>query len=210
MALPKVEGTIKLRGDYHAKIRAPQAVQKHCRGKAIHQKSLKISDPKTAEREVRAIRSTMDAQIEAAKAEESLTALKRHLPPDQRALLDQAGSIENLAKMFERGRAALAFLTAERPDPAPEIESDEIGQRIWIDPVDEREELEIDRAAHDAAAKTQANARGRVLRVAGQDVDLIDDVYSFRDVVEEWAPTVDPQTADDGRRAVRRFTELHC
>ena len=216
MELPKVEGTIQLRGKYHAKIRVPDAIQKHWDKRAVYQKSLKTSDPKTAEREVRRIRSMMDAQLEAAQAEESLTALKKHLPPDQRALLEKAGSIESLAKAFERGRDALAFMAAGRPEPLPELDYDYDGssppQAVVVAPFQDSEELEIERAAHDAAAakiKAQANARGRVLRAAGQDIDLIDDVYSLRDVVEKWAPTVDPQTAETGRLAVRRFTELN-
>jgi len=38
-------------------------------GKVFYQKSLKTSDPKTAEKEVRAILAVMDAQLDQAKAE---------------------------------------------------------------------------------------------------------------------------------------------
>lgn len=75
MALPKVEGTIQLRGRYQAKIRVPEPIQKHWGDKPVYQKSLKTSDAATAEKEVRAIRAIMDAQMAQAKAEEGWQAL---------------------------------------------------------------------------------------------------------------------------------------
>ena len=114
MALPKVEGTIQLRGRYQAKIRVPEPIQKHWGGKPIYQKSLKTSDPAAAEKEVRAIRAIMDAQMSQAKAEEGWQALARNLPPDQKALLDAAGGLSGLLTEFERGRKALALSSSRR------------------------------------------------------------------------------------------------
>lgn len=74
------------------------------------------------------------------------------------------------------------------------------------------EELEVQQAEHNAASakiRAQTNARGRVLRQIGEDVELVDDVFSLRDVIDKWAPTVDPQTADAARYYVRRFTDLN-
>lgn len=57
--------------------------------------------------------------------------------------------------------------------------------------------------------RDKINERGRVLRKLNQDVGLIDEAFGLRDVLEEWAPTVDTQTADDARNHVRRFIEFH-
>jgi len=230
MALPKVEGTIQLRGRYQAKIRVPEQIQEHWGGKPIYQKSLKTSDPATAEKEVRAIRAVMDAQMNQAKAEEGWQALARNLPPDQKALLDSAGGLSGLLTEFERGRKALAFMQAGMPSDAGRIDVDggevehvkgdtfviqKTGSppsKVLTDQVADPEELQIQQAEHQAAStaiRAQTNARGRVLRQIGQDVVLEGDVFSLRDVIEKWAPTVDPQTADAARYYVRRFTELH-
>jgi|GEM_PF-1690902 len=216
MALPKVEGTIQLRGRYQAKIRVPEPIQKHWGGKPIYQKSLKTSDPAAAEKEVRAIRAIMDAQMSQAKAEEGWQALARNLPPDQKALLDAAGGLSGLLTEFERGRKALAFLQAGTPADAGQFDIEEgpdgAPVKVVTDQFTDSEELAIEQASHNAASaaiRAQTNARGRVLRQIGQEVDLEGDVFSLRDVIDEWAPTVDPQTADAARYYVRRFTELH-
>ena len=216
MALPKVEGTIQLRGRYQLKIRVPEPIQARWGGKQVYQKSLKTSDPAIAEKEVRAIRAIMDAQMSQAKAEEGWLALARNLPPDQKALLDAAGGLPGLLTEFERGRRALAFMQAGTPVDAGafDIEEGPGGAPIKVvtDQFTDPEELEVQRAAHNAASATiraQTNARGRILRQIGQDVELECDVFSLRDVIEKWAPTVDPQTADAARYYVRRFTELH-
>lgn len=217
MGLPKVEGTIQLRGRYHAKIRVPEPIQKHWGGKPVCQKSLKTSDPATAEKEVRAIRAIMDAQVSQAKAEEGWKALARNLPPDQKALLE-SGGLSGLMAEFERGKVALTFMQASAPaiaghtdiEDTPSGPSKVVTDQSTTD--DQPEELAIERAMHNAATSTmraQTNARGRVLRQIGQNVDLDGDVFSLRDVIEKWAVSVDSQTADAARHYVRRFTELH-
>ncbi|SFL57580.1 site-specific integrase [Shimia aestuarii] len=213
MALPKIEGTIQLRGRYQAKIRVPEEIRKHWDGKEVYQKSLKTSDPKTAEKEVRAIRAIMDAQLEQSKAEEGWRALARHLPPDQKALLDRAGGLSGLLKQFQDGKDALAFMAAGEPFAGgAEIVEGPNGQPIKVfDDVDP-EALQVEVAAHRAASaeiKAQTNARGRVLRQIGEGVELVGDVFSLRDLVEDWAPSVDVHTAENARTYVRRFTEFH-
>ncbi|TMV06312.1 site-specific integrase [Ruegeria sediminis] len=230
MALPKVTGTIQLRGRYHAKIRVPAELKDQYDGKEFYQKSLKTSDPRTAEKEVRAILAVMDAQKDKAKAEEGWKALARNLPPDQRALLDNAGGLSGLLKQFQDGKRALAFMQAGAPADAgsTDIEGGEVEYirgdsfvvqrtgapptKVVTDNVTDQEELQVAVAEHraaSAAVQAQTNARGRVLRQIGQDVDLVGDVFSLRDVIEKWAPTVDPQTADAARYYVRRFNELN-
>ncbi|NOD83775.1 site-specific integrase [Ruegeria sp. HKCCD6119] len=216
MALPRVDGTIQLRGRYHAKIRVPEAIRKHWRGKDVYQKSLKTSDPKIAEKEVRAIRAIMDAQQDQAKAEDGWRALARHLPPDQKALLDKAGGLSGLLGEFEQSKKALAFFEAGKPADAGAFDV-EVGpkgapSKVLINEFADPEELQIQQAEHYAASvalRAQTNARGRVLRQIGQDVDLDGDVFSLRDLIEDWAPSVDAHTAENGRTYVRRFTELH-
>lgn len=230
MGLLKVSGTIQLRGRYHAKIRVPAALKDLYDGKEFYQKSLRTSDAKTAEKEVRAILAVMDAQLDQAKAEEGWRALARHLPPDQRALLDKAGGLSGLLEEFEQSKKALAFLEAGKPADAGtfDIEGGEVDyvkgdsfivqktgappSKVLIDEVANPEELQVHQAEHHAASaaiRAQTNARGRVLRQIGQDVDLVGDVFSLRDLVEDWAPSVDSHTAENGRTYVRRFTELH-
>lgn len=216
MALPKVEGTIQKSGRYHSNIRVPESIRKHYGGKEMLRRSLKTSDPRTAEKEVRAIRAILDAQMAQAKAEEGWQALAQHLSPDQRALLDRAGGLSGLLKQFQDGKSALAFMEAGAPADADGIEiyegADGVPLKVVTDDVADPEELQVEVAEHRAASaaiRAQTNARGRVLRQLGQDVDLAGDVFSLRDVIEEWAPTVDPQTADAARYYVRRFTELN-
>jgi hypothetical protein len=196
--LPKVPGTIQKAGRYHAKIRVPESIQEDWGGKEVYQKSLKTSDPRTAEKEVRAIRAIMDAQLEQAKAEEGWKALALHLPPDQKALLDNAGGLSGLLRQFEAGKQAQTFMQAGEPFELLDGEDEEA--------------LQVEVASHrtaSAAMQAQANARGRVLRQIGEDVDLVEDVFSLRDLVEDWAPGVDTHTAENARTYVRRFTEMH-
>ena len=196
--LPKIEGTIQLRGKYHAKLRVNERIRKHYSGKGIFQKSLKTSDPVIAEREVRALRAIMDAQLEKAKADDGIEALARNLPPDQKSLLDNAGGVEGLKQQFERKKLKATVV---------EI----LGRRFANeDPNPERQAYRLSSSRAEAdTLRAQANARGKVLRKVGVDVDLAEDVYSLRDVVEKWAHTVDPQTADAARYYVRRFCEFH-
>lgn len=196
--LPRVEGTIQLRGKYHAKLRINERIRQHYGGKDVFQKSLKTSDPRTAEKEVRALRTIMDAQIDKERATEGIEALARNLPPDQRSLLDGAGGVEGLKEQFERGK--LRAIVVET-----------LGGRIAedaSDPETRASRLSSFRAEAETI-RAQANARGRVLRKIGVDVELANDVYSPRDVVEKWAHTIDPQTADAARYYVRRFSEFH-
>jgi len=123
--------------------------------------------------------------------------LARNLPADQRALLEGAGGLPGLLRQFERGKAALKFIDAGAPADDGVVHSDQL-----------QIEIAEHRAASDAV-KAQTNRDGRVLRQIGQDVELVGDVFSLRDVIEKWAPTVDPQTADSARYYVRRFTELN-
>ena len=67
--LPKVEGTIQLRGKYHAKIRVPKPIRAQWNGKETHQESLRTSDPKTAADRVGTIVAIMNAQLEKARVE---------------------------------------------------------------------------------------------------------------------------------------------
>lgn len=215
--LQKVEWTIQRHGKYHAKLRVPHAIRQHYQGKEFFQKSLKTSDPKTAEREVRALKAIMDAQVEASKADQGVKALARNLPADQRALLDRAGGLDGLTKQFDAGKVRLAFMHGSGVERTPEFDWEEgpngAPQKVYLGPSDvDEEEIAVERASHAAATdvvRAQANARGRVLRQLGQDVQLIGDVFSLRDVWEKWSPSVDKQTADAVAYYVRRFNELH-
>lgn len=230
MSLPNVPDTIQLRGRYHFKRRVRPEIRHHYDGKKIYQVALKTSDRTTAEREARRLRAIMDMHEEQAKAEAGWQALARNLPPDQKALLDAAGGLSGLLTEFERGRTALAFMQAGAPSDAGPVgvEGGEVEyvkgdsfviqktgappSRVVTDQVTNPEELAVEQAGHQAASaaiRAQTNARGRVLRQIGQDVELEGDVFSLRDVIEKWAPSVDPQTADAARYYVRRFTELH-
>lgn len=124
--MQKITHTIILRGRYQAKIRIPKGIQKLYGGKVFYQKSLKTSDPKTAEKEVRAILAVMDAQLDQAKAEAGWLALARNLPADQRALLEGAGGLPGLLKQFERGKAALKFIDAGAPADDGVVHSDQL------------------------------------------------------------------------------------
>ncbi|MFW8594960.1 DUF6538 domain-containing protein [Cribrihabitans neustonicus] len=216
MALPKVEGTIQKNGRYHSNIRVPEPIRKLYGGKEMLRRSLKTADPRTAEKEVRALRAIMDAQLDQAKAEEGWRALARHLPPDQRALLDAAGGLSGLLKQFEAGKASLTFLEAGAPaDPGPiEIDDGPSGAPVKVvtGNVADTEELQVEAAEHRgrlSAVRGQTNARGRALRGVGKDVELVGDVFSLRDLVEDWAPGVDMHTAENARTYVKRFGELH-
>ncbi|MDO6800442.1 site-specific integrase [Shimia thalassica] len=216
MTLPKVDYTIQLRGRYQAKIRVPEKIRKHWDGQEVYQKSLKTSDPKIAEKEVRRLRAIMDTQLEQAKAEEGWQALARHLPPDQKALLDGAGGLSGLIKQFQDGKAALAFIEAGAPADAGTFDMEDgpdgAPVKVLTDIFTNPEELQVAVAEHraaSAAVRAQTNARGRILRQVGQDVDLVGDVFSLRDLVEDWAPSVDVHTAENARTYVRRFTEYH-
>lgn len=193
----KVEDTIQLRGKYHFKRRVPPEIRHHYGGKQVYQVSLKTADAVTAEREARRLRAIMDSQMQQAKAEEGWRALATNLPPDQRKMLENAGGLKGLLDEFERIQKAMVFVSVAEPQPED------------FDHVDAHQ---IEDAAHRAtldAMRAQANAKGRTLRRLGQNVALEGDVFSLRDLVEDWAPSVDPQTADNARTYVRRFSEWH-
>ncbi|MFO6463094.1 DUF6538 domain-containing protein [Jannaschia sp. KMU-145] len=197
--MKKVEGTIIRAGRYHANLKIPACLRARYGGKDIYRTSLKTADAATAKTKVGIIRATMDLEREAAEQSTELDRLTAALAPDQLALYRKAGGLEGLLRRFAESEAAKPFIEAARPSSQPDDEERD------------DEEIQIEAAEHRAAADTlqaQRNAVGKTLRALGQDVGL-ETVHSLRDLAEDHAASVDPQTADGLRTIVRRFTEFH-
>lgn len=197
-----VPGTIKRGSTYYSNIKIPKALRPQYDGKEHIRASLKTSDPVTAKVRVEVIRATIQLDREHEDRRKDLDRLVEALRPEDQAIFKAAGGLEGLLRRFKDRKLGEKFVEAGRPTQLPDDDSDERDD----------DAVAIDIAGHDAelrAMRAQTNRDGKVLRRLGVDVDLEGEVDSLRDVLEEWAPTVDAQTADTGRHIVRRFHELH-
>ena len=198
----KVPGTILRGGTYYSNIKIPTALRPHYSGKEHLRESLRTSDPATAKARLEIIRATLRADREHDARRKDLDRLVNALRPEDQAIFKAAGGLEGLIRRFEDGQIAQRFVQASAP------------VRHSGDDEDDRDDdvLETDLAAHQArlsTMKAQTNRDGKVLRRLEVDVALDGEVDSLRDVIDQWAPTVDSQTADAARYYVRRFHELH-
>lgn len=202
MAKTKIPGTI-LRGEtYYSNVKIPKSLRDHYGGKEHIRESLRTSDPVTAKARMEIIRATLRADREHDDRRKDLDRLINALRPEDQALFKAAGGLEGLLRRFEAGQVAQRFVEAAAPVCLPDDDEDDRDDDV----------LEADLAAHRAqlgAMKAQSNRDGKVLRRLGEEVDLDGEVDSLRDVIDQWAPSVDPQTADAVRYYVRRFHELH-
>lgn len=196
----KVKGTIQKGGRYYANVKIP-AELRDSYGREMYRESLRTSDPATAEVKVGGIRAALHAEREQARAQAELERLIGALNPEQKKLFKDAGGLSGLLRRFEKGKAGLKFIEAGTPDREEGVS---------------RDEHAIEVASHEAASNALAQQVDRdrqVLQLVGQDLGSPEapreGSHSLSDVVDDYAPSVDPQTAEAARTAVRRFTELH-
>lgn len=127
MAKSPVEYT-KLRGTtFHYNIPIPSEIRHHYpaktpgKVKSVFDGTMKTSDPKEAERLVRAERVHMDRHVKAAKRQQEQDRIAATLDPADARLLAELGGVEGLLQAIKEQRAVAAFTLAgigsEYPDP---------------------------------------------------------------------------------------------
>ena len=202
MVLPSVPGT-KTRGRiYHLNVRVPADVQDQYGGAQFVRRSLGTSDPRQAAQAVTIQRAEFITKQRAAKAKADLPKLVEQLPPDQRRLYDQAGSLEDLLAEFEATKTALALLKASDPSS-----TDEEDLRHPL-------EVELEAAEHRTASAHVAGlrqAKGKTLKALGQPVELERYAFGIRELARDYAAKrgFDDQTREAYEYVARRFIELH-
>lgn len=184
MAKVKVPGTI-LRGEiYYSNVKIPKSLRDQYGGKEHLRESLRTSDPAAAKARLEVIRATIKLDKESANRRKDPDRLVEALRPEDQAIFRAAGGLEGLLRRFEAGQVAQRFVEAAAP------------VRLPNDDEDDRDDdaLEADLAAHRAQLGTmraESNRDGKVLRRLGEEVDLDGEVDSLRDVIDQWAPSVD-------------------
>lgn len=90
----------------------PVEVQHAFPGKIRLTESLKTADPQVARQKVILAQARFIELAQGARQLEVLNEAVAKLPPDQRALFDEAGSVSRLQEQFDRTDKARAFLMA--------------------------------------------------------------------------------------------------
>lgn len=100
MALPTVEGTKLRNGRYYLNLRIPAEAAASFPGKTHLRDSLKTSDEKIAKRGVILAKAKLIEAAQDLRQQEMQTEAIAALPPDQRALFDEAGGTTRLHAQF--------------------------------------------------------------------------------------------------------------
>lgn len=158
--LPKVPGT-KVRGTtYHLNIPVPVALRAEYGGREVLEGTLRTSDPKDAERQVRARKAEFDSRLASKRFRADQARLLAALDPTDRALVEELGGPAGLMAEVRRLRDSVAFVTAAMPgSPDP----------IGADPLDVEED-----------SRTLRLARAR--DVAGLTAEIGEDTGEVRRV----------------------------
>ncbi len=146
MALPAVAGTKIRGGRYFLNLHIPASIQAAFGGKDRLTASLKTSDPVVAKKGVILAQAKLIEAEEAAagrkllaeadlitkrKAAEARAMLEQimlTLPADQKALVEEVGTVDRLRQQYDRATIARAFLVAggAYTEPSPDVEDGDI------------------------------------------------------------------------------------
>lgn len=208
--LPHVEGT-KVRGRvYHLNLRIPAEAAAAYPGQTHLRGSLKTSDPKTARQRVIVRQAELYEAAQHARKRELLAEALADLPPDQRAVFDEAGSVSRLRAQFDRTATARAFMIAGGAVTESDLMAVDTSDTITQTP--NAMERALAEAAHNAelqALDRVADAEAKTLRAVGEDVKAPLS-FGLRELVDALAPLtgVRPDTVKLHHRIVSRFIEF--
>jgi len=214
MDLPKVEGT-QIRGRiYHLNLRIKPEIQDLYGGKTHLRGSLRTSDPEVARREVQRRREELHEKEQERLRQHEVEDLVSQLSPEQRAAYDAAGGLEGLLEGLERKRSGGPMGEGDvgGRDDAPGAPQALQGA---LEPA-QRGNAAPAPGRHDdwpAGDETPAVAPDTGEIAADITADMYEDTeerpFTLADLFEEFAPTLDDETAAAMRHVVRLFTEFH-
>lgn len=203
MDLPKVEGT-QIRGKvYHLNLRIKPDIQDLYGGKTHLRGSLRTSDPEVARREVQRRREELHEKEQERARQLEVEDLVSQLSPEQRAAYDAAGGLEGLLEGLERKRSGAPAAHPSDAQAAPSMQAEAFAP-------ERRADGAPDPGRHDGWPL------GDHRPAAPDDAEIYEDYedyedkpFTLADLLEEYAPTLDPETAEAMRHIVRLFTEFH-
>ena len=218
MASQKVEGTRIRGGRYFLNLHIPAELQPAFGGRDRLTTSLKTADPTVAKEGV------ITAQAELIKRKRRVEIIAT-LPTDQRALIEEAGTVEALRKQFDRSEMARVFLVAGGAITASDLQIavvKEDPRRVSI-PRHERQHLmpqpskiaerDMAEAAHKAELESfdrTVDLAAKALRAFGEDVKA-PAKFGLRELIKALAPKtgVRASTVELHYRVADRFIDYH-
>ena len=99
--LRHVKGTEECHGIYHLKMHMPLDLQNMYDKKVHARRSLRTSDPRQAEREVTLQKAEFHEKRIEKEARAGVVRLVSELPPDQKALYDESGTVGGVSEIFQ-------------------------------------------------------------------------------------------------------------
>ena len=214
MNLPKVPGT-KIRGTiYNLNLPIPKAIQHLYSSKALLRRTLKTSDPKDAERQVREQRAVFDRQLEEVQRLASRYRVIGSLRQEDRDLLAEIGGPDKLLQTVRDLRAQIAFSEAGAgADVELAIETGSVSGHA------SRVALAADKREHEARTQTLTAEVRRLKTVAatiGEEVPpalkgIDEGGNGARELAAEFtkAEAYTVKNAEKVRNTVRRWIEFH-
>ena len=203
MALAKVIGTKIRGGTYHLNLTIPRQIRHLYGGALLLTGTLGTSDAKAAANEVTVARGKLIEKAQEVTRASDITARLAALPPEQRALYDEAGGLEGLLKRFATEKEWLRKV--QEPPPFEAVPMNRYEQ--WVE---DESEILFEREKTRTLGKIKADAR--TLQALGHKVETPGgDLSGFAELAESLirAKSYTIQNADSIRYTVRRWIEFH-
>ena len=237
--MTKVTGTKQRNGTYHFNIPIPAKIQ-HLypaktsgKVKSVFDGTMKTSDPKDAERQVRAQKTIMDRQVADAKRKADQDRIAATLDPTDARLLAELGGIEGLLQAIKEQRSiaaiTMAGIGADHSDHNQvEVEGEDDGSPTRIIgggpdvlPATRADVLErdLDRKALEARIDHLTAETRRLKAIAGQlgedvpppPVGIDEGVMGIQELADAFmeAHNYTVQNRESVQNTIRRWLELH-
>lgn len=215
MDLPKVEGT-QIRGTiYHLNLRIKPELQHLHDGKTHLRGSLRTSDPEVARREVERRRAELSVQEQQHARQAEVDDFVAKLSPEKRAAYEAAGGLEGLLEGFESR-------TGMQDSGSQDTGTQNTGTQNTGSKDDDRfgapDERDTGGGTYPATAPAAGPidddwplGSGALTIVPNEDDDYEDELpgFTIADLLDGYAPTLEPERAEAMRHIVRLFTEFH-
>lgn len=225
MALPTITGAKVRGGRYYLNLRIPPEAAAQYPGRTHLETSLKTADPQVARQGVILAQARLIELVRGAEQREVLAEAIANLPPDQRELLDEAGSVDRLQQQFDRAEKARTFLVAAGAltesdlltgtvNEASERVSTSPHERAYLMPqpskIAEKAIAADIHKAELAAFDRATEAEGKTLRAVGRKVKSTT-AFGLRELIAALAPLtgVRSDTVALQNRIATRFIEFH-
>ncbi|QFT80909.1 hypothetical protein FIU89_09840 [Roseovarius sp. THAF27] len=206
MAKSDVPGT-RIRGPrklYGLNLRIPSSLQEEFyEGRGWLRDALHTDSKSEAENAVTLAKARFIEQAEELQRRAALAEAFDSLPPDQRAIFDEAGDVKRLRKQFSRADTARAFLVAGGSLTESDLRGDEPSTIAEREGAEARYQAEL-RSFDETTAR-----EAKTLRALGENVNA-PEVFGLRELIAvlEGYDIVKPGTVNRWRMVADRFIDF--